>query len=140
MIWSIVGIVLAFGVVLIGWRRWAGWIAAIVASAMMFALYGYPTSSLFLPDDFYLLAVHGNSVWIEVEGAPAARAVALPSVPEEWREALDGSGGKPVRIMRAPEEPPPGTELQPAQRGLADYLATDTEEYQIVEQYRMSKQ
>jgi hypothetical protein len=116
---------LVIGTVLCMAARWYGFGAALFLCFMVLAGYGYPTHRYFLPDDFYLIAVHRNHIWVE---APyGLRAFYYNPVPPEWQAALEANSG-PVRLKAKEGEEDWGSDwlLQPR-------------EFEVSKEYRMQK-
>jgi hypothetical protein len=134
MIWTVVGVLFVFGVLLIVYCRWAGLVYGAALTTAVLWLYGYPTTGWFLPDDFDLLYASETVVLIEEPDARAPRAVTLDPVPPEWRAAMEDGDGQPVRIMRRPGGKPTQFPANPTK-----WFGPHTEGLSVIDEYRMQK-
>lgn len=132
MTWQIPVILFSAGLVLVVFSSRYGLLAVMMMAVGVIGAYGYPTSGWFLPSDFYLIAVHGNSVWLEEREHATPRAVALREVPEEWRKALEESKGQPVRIARSSEG---GSWFEDG----SGWLSPQVGDLRVIGEYRMTK-
>lgn len=132
MIWQATLAMFLLGLLLIARLYWLGLFAAVMIATSFVALYGYPTSSWFLPDDFYLVGIHGDNVWIEEREDSEPRAFAL-DVPASWREAFETSGRQPIRIAR-------GDVIGPWFSNPANWFSPRLDGLRVIHEYRMSKQ
>lgn len=136
MIWFLVAVLFSIGLLWCALLRWRGLLVAVLSVFGYLMVYGYATIGLFLPAEFYLLAVYGeHHVWVEDGEEP--RSIWLREVPEEWRKALEDQQGQPVRIRQHEEE---GEEaLNKTASKFLQYLTDDLTDWRVVDEYRMQK-